>query len=279
MRRLFLFEIKNIFSRNEIKLIFIIFLFCSSFNFIATCYFMYGLPQMGVRSNFELAALKNPIDMFISDGYKVFFPLLVALIYSDSQFIENKNNISIFINTRTNINKLIIVRFILIFFTTVIVATIPLLFNYLLNLITFPSITADLNQGVPSYTLFSYDHLNNLKKSGDLVGILDYIYVYNPHYYNIILIILKSISGGAFSVMAYAISFYVKKSRLIVILSSYLICLIGVYMPEIFSFFNIELIYTADIYLISDYIVTCLILILVSYISITFSIKKGLIYR
>lgn len=279
MRNLLLFEMRNIFSRKEIKIIFILLMFCCGFNFIVTCYNMYGLPESSLERSYNVFVLENPINnMFVIDTYVLLFPLIVTIIYSDCKFIEDKNNISVFIDTKINSKKLANVRFILIFFLSAIVIAIPLLFNDLLTLITFPQTSAN-GSGLADYLKFSYTELENLKKEGSTIGFLDYIQVYNPNYYNIVKIILKSITAGAFSVVAYAVSFYVKKSRLVVLLSSYLICLIGVYMPEISPFFDIETIYTADIYLISHYLATSLILVVVSYILVFFKIKKGLICK
>lgn len=273
---IFRFEFLNIVKRKETKIVFTIFLASVILNFIATCYFQYGFLEMNIRSSLDTVALNNMNSLFISDVFKIFFPVLVALIYSDSYFIESKNNITQFIYTRIDIKKTMIIRLSLIFIVSALIVLIPLILNYILVIFTFPEVTANKNLGGKVYNIYNYDLLNMLSKEDNMINFFDYLYVYNQHYYNFLIILIKAVSGGVFAVLAFALSFYINKSRIIVIFSSFFVCLAGVYLPEILPFFDIELIYTADQFLLSDVIITCSIIFIASIMLVLNKLKRGI---
>ncbi|MGL5439110.1 MAG: hypothetical protein ACRDA4_01825 [Filifactoraceae bacterium] len=276
MKNILSVELYNISKRKELKLAILILLSATILNFIGSCIIYKGFPLMEVRSSYDLFALNNIRGMFIVDSFTVIFPIIVVSIYSDSIFIETKKNINTFILTRVSKKKWLFGKVITVFLVTFLVVLTPLIINYILCRYTFPSYTANNSFSAPTYNLFSYDYLNELKHIGENVNIFSYIYIYNPYLHYLTIVILKALQGGLFSILGIAFSMFIKKSKVVAIISVFIftivIDIINGFLP-----INDTIITSLDSPThsgILNYIVSYIIIMILTYILIRKSLKK-----
>ncbi len=151
----------------------------------------------------------------------IVFPILFALAFADSTWIENKNKVSNILNMRLNPRKNFFVRFLISIFMTFIICFLSFLFNYiLLNLIYGSGNSKSFFQDLP------FDLIANKG------WFLDDLRITNPVLFTIVINLTVSLTLGLFSGFAYVCSSFVKHRVII-----YFIPLIFVVSFEMISNF------------------------------------------
>lgn len=153
------------------------------------------------------------------------FPIILALVFSDSSWLEHKNKTINLLNTRFNYKRNIIIRTLLSFFMTFIIAFVGFILNYLLLRIIY-----DTGNHVTYFQSLSF----NLEINND--WFFDTLRIANPSLFVVVISCLVSITLGLLSALSYLLSFFVKQRVVI-----YFIPLVFLISSElIFSIFDVN---------------------------------------
>lgn len=204
--------------------------------------------------------LYNPLITF-NIVIVIIFPIICSIIFSDSNFIENKYKISNILFTRVNYKKNIIIRTFLSFILPFIICFLGFTLNYLLLSVIF-------NNG----NILTYFQSLPFDLIGNEEFFLDNIRLANPVLFIFLLNIVESSIIGLLSVFAYSISFFIKQ-KVIIYLSPLLYLIISMLILSLFrleDFSLITLMQQFSKYSIFDLLFSILLLI----IPIVLLIKK-----
>lgn len=148
--------------------------------------------------------------------YMFLLPLLPALAYADTYYLDNKTGVYKSILTKCRKNNYILAKGIVVFVSGFIVIFAPLLINQLLYFIIAPLYSTKNLLGWPAY-MFIPTH--NMIFKG--------LFLSNPYLYNILYMLLAGLVGSLAALMSYSISFITNKSRLIIVAAPLVIYLVG----------------------------------------------------
>lgn len=134
----------------------------------------------------------------------VVFPIVFSMIFSDSNFLENKRKTINMLVVRINLKKNIFIRILSSFILTFLICFFSFLFNYIvLRIIYGTGNTLTFFQG----TAFHLDYQTK--------WFLDSIRINNPVLFVLLINLSVSIMYGLLSVFSYVISFFVR-NRIII---------------------------------------------------------------
>lgn len=151
----------------------------------------------------------------------VLFPFLVVLPFSMSYFEDCDSKMLGFWLRRTGKKKYYTAKAIVSFMGSFLMIAIPFLANLILVWITFPE-NGELNDG-PLFSEIFYHNLNGLHELGQTYWYpLLYLLMFQPFLYNCLYILLISVLSGVLGVVAYSVSFFIKKYKLLLLLPIYL---------------------------------------------------------
>lgn len=183
------------------------------------------------------------------------FPILLALIFSDTNVLDKERKTTNILYTRINLKTNIIVRSILSFFTAFIISLVGFMFNYLLLRLIFGSgnmLTYSQN------VAFSMEN-NNLFLSSFMES--------NPFIYILLICFSVSLILGLLSVLSYLMANIINKKVI-----TYFIPVIFLLLWEvIIKFFKINLSFVEfmqplNVYSISKYMSAIMILLFINVI-------------
>jgi len=143
-------------------------------------------------------------------------PLLPALAYADTYYLDIKTGAYKSILTRCRKNNYILAKGIVIFVSGFIVVLVPLLINQLLYFIIAPLHSTKNLLGWPAYMFIPTHNM-----------IFESLFLSNPYLYNILYMLLAGLVGSLAALMSYSISFITNKSRLIIVAAPLVIYLVG----------------------------------------------------
>lgn len=200
-------EFKLMLYRKEFQFAFTAMLSFVSLAFIINCINLYGkdisyvFPANQIWVGFSISSMiiSNVLYLFI-------LPFISSIAYSDTYFIDY--NTGIYKNIFTRCNKYIyfLAKGITVFSAGFIIIFIPLLVNQLLSLIPAPlKSCADITNW-PSYLFLPIKDM-----------IFPNLFLYNPYLYNFLYMLIPALFGGIMALLSYSLSFYIKKSRLLVV--------------------------------------------------------------
>lgn len=148
--------------------------------------------------------------------YSLIFPIIAVLPFADSYFEERKNKTTEFCLMRLSGSTYYFSKMITVFFSGFIVNFVPLLTNMLLNFIAFP-----IDSSIDA-TNFSYVN-SHLFTTVMETGLFKDLFAGNMYLYNLLYLILASVSSGLIAVIVYQFSFFYNKSRILLNCSFFII--------------------------------------------------------
>lgn len=153
------------------------------------------------------------------------FPFLVIFPYSMSFFDESKEGTILYVQARNGRKQYYVSQLITCFIGGFIMLCIPFMVNILLNTIIFP---ANANDYISTYDQYT-DNWSGCITGSNIVFpviskgyILKNIYINNPQLHNVLFAMLSGLIAGVMSMLAYAFSIFIKKSRLFIFLMMYI---------------------------------------------------------
>ncbi len=147
--------------------------------------------------------------------YSIIFPIFSALPFSDTFFEEKKNRTYEFCITRMSNNSYYFSKMFTVFCSGFLIASIPLLINMLLNFIAFP-----IDSSVDATNL-SYVN-SGLFGAVMETGLFQNLFAKNMYLYNLLYLFFASFISGLIAVIVYQLSYFYKKSRILLISSFFM---------------------------------------------------------
>ena len=195
--------------------------------YVLLTYLFYAWKQMG----YDISTISSPsaiFPLYINTEFFGMFinvvPFIVVLPFSMS-FITDKTNLILpALQTRSGIKKYYVSKAVVCFIGSFLIFIIPLLLSSLLNNLTFP-------QSGITFLGDLYDiNFDSRLVGSDVVTITNWkgiwfpnLFIFNMELYNILYAFLFSVSMGLLGVFAYALSFLIKKQKILMLLPVYLI--------------------------------------------------------
>ncbi|MBX4266142.1 hypothetical protein [Clostridium estertheticum] len=206
MKNLLVIEIKNCLKRKEFKFIFAILMFLALGSFLAEVLPSYGNAFFEIRSRYETGMIQGVYANYFKSIEILLLPLLAVIIYSDSFYMEKKWQVHKVIITREKQKNYIIVKGIVIFTVTFFTFLVPMIVNQILCSIVFQKIGLDNKFSLPPYDIAVQNYHSNLA--------LDFTRIQNPLLFNIIYMIIISLTAALLAILAYSIFFIYTKNKL-----------------------------------------------------------------
>lgn len=156
---------------------------------------------------------------------RILFPFLVILPYSMCFFEESKEGTILYIQSRCGRKKYYGSQMITCFIGGFILIGIPFLINILLNAIIFP---ANANDYISTYDMFTENWSGSITGSNIIFPviskgyILKGLFINHPQIHNLLFAVLAGIVAGIMSMLAYAFSIFITKSRLFIFFLMYI---------------------------------------------------------
>ena len=193
------------------------------------------------------------------------FPVITALIYSDSSWLDRNRKTNNMLYTRLNIKKNIICRVFLSFAVSFMLVFFVLLINYICLRIIFGSgIRITLEQSLP----FNINGMNTI--------FLDNLRITNPTIYAIVSISHVSFLLGMLSSLSYCISFFVRQ-RLVIYFQVLLIMFCYELIITVTRFENISII--KQLQLMSHFTITDALILYIIFVILIVILLKIIIKR
>lgn len=207
-------EFNFLIKRKEFLYAFSVSLFLMIIVFFVNCYTLLQNNILEIPSANQLwVGFDNRFgEMF----YMFLLPLLPALAYADTYYLDNKAGAYKSILTRCRKNNYILAKGIVVLVSGFIVIFVPLLINQLLCFIIAPLYSTKNLLGWPAYMFIPTHNM-----------IFESLFLSNPYLYNILYMLLVGLVGSQASLMSYSISFITNKSRLIIVAAPMVIYLIS----------------------------------------------------
>lgn len=144
--------------------------------------------------------------------------IVIAFPFSDSYFDEKqKNTLPVILTRYKSASNYFISKAFIVFFSAFIVVFIPFMLNIILNSIAFPS------ESLVDYSRLSSDQTVYYIKDFVQNILFPDFFVKYPQLYNILFCLALSLFLGLGAVLIFCISFFVKRSRILVIASFFII--------------------------------------------------------
>ncbi len=194
----------------------------------------------------------------------IVLPIVSAMVFADSSWIENKTKITNMIFFRLNYRKNIFIRFIMNILITMVILFLGFMFNYLVLRIVY---------GTGNRLSFWSDL--GFKLEYNPAWFLENIRIMNPVLFVILISLSVSFVLGLLSGISYLLSFFIKKRVVIYFIPFLLIILSEVILS--FLGFNVSLLtflQPFSMYGIRDFLVGCLLLIMISVFLLLIILKK-----
>lgn len=148
--------------------------------------------------------------------YSLMYPVLVALPFSDTFFEEKKNRTYEYCITRMSNNSYYFSKLFTVFCSGFLITSIPLLINMLLNFIAFP-----IDSSVDA-TNMSYINSGMFDAVME-TGLFQNLFAQNMYLYNLLYLFFASFFAGLIAVIVYQLSYFYKKSKILLICSFFIV--------------------------------------------------------
>ncbi|MBD7912904.1 hypothetical protein [Clostridium cibarium] len=219
MKKLLHMDFKNIINSMNFRAISIIMISIPIICFLVNCKISYGLPIQFVRSSLEENFLNGTVSRHVKLWFILIFPLLSMMLCSDIYSIQYNNGIYKSIITRCSKKKYILSKIIVVFALTFSVIFISLFINQVLCIITFPLKGLDNAMALPAFDIGYFNYSDS--------RFLDLLRVQNTCLYNLVYMLIYSLVGALYAIIALSTSFFIKNSKVFII--SIFIIYFGVY--------------------------------------------------
>lgn len=143
-------------------------------------------------------------------------PLVVTIPFSDTFFTDRSGHILPSIFTRGRVHHYYFSKMAIVALSASVIIFAPFLLNLILGLIAFPADSVNYFGGLTTDQSQYYSTiLNNY--------LFPELFVKSPYLYHFVFLLLLLAFSGLGAVLAYQISFFIKKSRLLVLCSFFII--------------------------------------------------------
>lgn len=210
MKEILMIDYKNIINSTKFKLISLIIFSIPAIGFLLTCKFYYGFPENLIRSSLEENFMFGMVCRHLKLWFILLLPMLSMILCSDIYIEQYRNGVYKYILTKTSKRNYIISKIIVVFTLTFGVMFISLIINQILFCVAFPIDALDNARALPSYDIGYYNYSQT--------GFLDLLRLKNRFLYNLFFIGLFSLVSGLYSLVSLSVSFFVKKSKLSIVL-------------------------------------------------------------
>lgn len=189
--------------------------------------FIYAIQYKG----YAVAQLPSAYTLYVGNAMgltweylQLIFPFLVIFPYSMSFYEEMKEGAILYIQTRSGRKKYYISQLVTCFIGGFIIIFIPFIINILLNAVIFPE---SANDYISTYDMYTDNWSGSITGSSTVFPVLSKgymmksLYINYPQLHNAMFALLSGIVAGIMSMLAYAFSIFIKKSRLFIFLLMY----------------------------------------------------------
>lgn len=207
LARLIKLEFKHLFSRKEFYYTFSIMIILSASAFLIFCGELYGRDISELYpANQIWMSFSHYTNMISGLLYFFLLPIVASVPFSDTFYCDKSCGVYKVIFTRYERKLYVFAKGIVVVISAFFIIFIPLLANQLLSFLISPFKSPINITNLPSYI--------PIRTNGMLFPEL---YKSNPYIYNFVFMLIPSGVGSVLALVSYAVSFYVKKSRLLVV--------------------------------------------------------------
>jgi hypothetical protein len=153
--------------------------------------------------------------------------LIAASVFADSFFVDVKGRVSSVIATRCTLRSYLLSTALLAFLGGFFVVLLPLLLSQMLALLIFPAIPGPDSFAGSINTPAYDDYSANMFAQNALFPSL---YLNHPYLDNLFFIVYASLWAGIMSFMAFVVSLFTRKSRLVILGTPTLVFLLSFYL-------------------------------------------------
>lgn len=152
------------------------------------------------------------------------FPFLVIFPYSMSFFEESKEGTILYIQARSGRKQYYFSQVITCFIGGFVIIGVPFAINILLNSIIFPD---NANDYISTYDIYTSNWSSCITGSSTIFHViskgymLKSLYINHPQLHNLLFALLSGVVSGIMSMLAYAFSIFIRKSRLFIFFLMY----------------------------------------------------------
>jgi hypothetical protein len=195
--------------------------------YILLTYLFYAWRQRG----YDISTITSPSAIFPLNAGTEFFdifinlvPFIVVVPFSMS-FIEDKSNLILpALQTRSGIKSYYYSKAVACFIGSFLIFLIPLLLSILLNNLTFPQSGITFLGDLYDINFDANIVGSRITKITNWKGIwFPNLFFFNMELYNILYAFIFSVSMGLLGIFAYALSFMIKKQKIMLLLPVYLL--------------------------------------------------------
>jgi hypothetical protein len=231
-------QFRHMFSRMEFKISLTAVLLVVAVSFIELCCHVYGFDKSQLYSA-AYGWIGHP-DFLQIDIMQMFFVLFIfyigSMAFSDSQFVDNKIKARDMIVTRCSRKSYIMSGAVVSFLAAFLVIFVPFILSQLLSFVIFPvhsSVSGFFSQDPASGVLPGI----SASRVERLYGLFPSLLNSHPLLYNLISIFYMSACAGALALLSFAIAFFIRRGRLLVIgIPAILIILGDALLPMNYAF-------------------------------------------
>lgn len=206
---IFRMQFCHMLARTEFKISLTAVLLVIGTSFYTICSHVYGNDQSQLYSAaYGWMGHAAILDIQIMQIFFILFIFFIgSMAFADSQFVDKKLRIRDIIVTRCSLYNYVISGGIVSFIGAFLVILVPFLFSLCLSYILFP-----IHGAVPQGFYNTPSWQNDI-----FTSFLSPMYYNHPFIYDIVAIFYMSFCAGVFAVFSFALSFYIKRGRLLII--------------------------------------------------------------
>lgn len=274
---MFNFQLKLLFGRKEFYYTFLGVTIYSIVALIFNCVLFYGEEFSNLLPANQLMLIFN--DSKLTTIFVMLLPLIIAIPFADTYFTERQSHtLSAIVSRGNSIKNYYFSKITVVFLSAILIVLIPLLINFALTLIAFPTETIRSVGGHSTAGNYIFE-----KSMGKYILFFN-LFLKHPYIYNLLFCFMISIFSGFGAVLTYEISFWIKRTRILVIGVFFIISELAMYFSEfIVNFFGFDIYYyqyltaynqiiSINIY-VSFFIVMLIFLVIIAML-IPFNLKK-----
>ena len=232
MKKIILFDMKNILNSIEYKIIVTLYLIFNLCAVLITVNNEITISYQFVRSADENFILQGTETTFLLYIIGILFPIFSAVICAFQKNSDDLHNRSILVIQRCGRKKYLFSKIGAISLMTFVGTTIPYLINLTLCHIIYPSIGYDSAWAEAKY-------LRGMK-SYNSEAFIDMVRLNHPTFYNITYIFVHGIIAVAIALLAFGLSMEEKKKANVMVKTPFLIFLFYVFFNVIFSIMGLN---------------------------------------
>lgn len=237
--KLFTIQLRLMLKRKSFLISLLLMILFVVFAFSWECFKYYGHDIVAVPAAkylFCLQGNKNSASFI----FTIVFPIVATLPFSDSFFEERKNKTLELCLMRMSNNKYYYSKLFAVFFSGFIIMFLPLIINMFLNLLAFPS---ESTVGAGNISIME-SHLFIAEENKNISTVIfKNLYINNTILYDVLIGFILSLACAFMAVITYQISFFYKKSQLILTVLMFVIynfydLMLGIFSLEEFQLKN-----------------------------------------